>query len=63
MLSEDPAGVPPNCHVSYEQETHSENNIQRWLSEDPARICLPSVKLLFHDQENISVKEYYNYTV
>ena len=28
-LSEDPAGVPPNCHVSYEQETHSENNIQR----------------------------------
>ena len=29
MLSEDPAGAPPNCHVSYEQETHSENNIQR----------------------------------
>jgi hypothetical protein len=29
MLSEDPASVPPNCHVSYEQETRSENNIQR----------------------------------
>ncbi len=28
-LSEDPASVPPNCHVSYEQETRRENNIQR----------------------------------
>ncbi len=54
-LLEDPASIPPNCHVSYEQETRRENNIQRWLSEDPARICLPSVKLLFHDQDNTDV--------
>ena len=28
-LSEDPANIPPNCHVPYEQETRRENNIQR----------------------------------
>ncbi len=28
-LSEDPASVPPNCHVSYKQETRRENNLQR----------------------------------
>jgi hypothetical protein len=28
-LSEDPASVPPICHVSHEQETRIENNIQR----------------------------------
>ncbi len=47
-LSEGPASIPPNCHVHMNKK-HA-RRIQRWLSKDPARICLPSVKLLFHDQ-------------
>jgi hypothetical protein len=42
--------LPRNRHVEIIREKSRANEKHRWHSEDPARICLPSVKPLFHDQ-------------